>query len=398
LEILQDVVVVDVSHTVRTDLHTGIQRVVRETLSRWAGRRDVRLAAWNDEHGCLTRLSDQESERLLGWREELSRSGAPTAPPEPELAIRDVLVPLGCRLLLPEVPFPARARGLRGLVRAQVHGGLSVIGFDVVPIVAAETMASGMAETFCEYLSLVKHAERVSAISEASATAFRAFCEMVAAEGIPVPEVRAQPLPTEVRSVSRSEIAAARAALRLTGEPVVLVVGSHEPRKNHLAILEAAERLWASGLRFELLMVGGNEWRSDEFRRFVDRLRDEGRPINLRPRVTDTELWSAYRLARFTVFPSLLEGFGLPVAESIAAGTPVITSSHGSMAEIAAGGGALLVDPRDTDAITAQMRLLLTDDELVERLRNEARARDLGSWDDYAREVWEFFTADASAP
>jgi glycosyltransferase involved in cell wall biosynthesis len=279
-----------------------------------------------------------------------------------------------------------------------VHGGLSVIGFDVVPIVAAETMASGMAETFCDYLSLVKHAERVSAISEASATAFRAFCEMVAAEGIPVPEVRAQPLPTEVRSVSRSEIAAARAALRLTGEPVVLVVGSHEPRKNHLAILEAAERLWASGLRFELLMVGGNEWRSDEFRRFVDRLRDEGRPINLRPRVTDTELWSAYRLARFTVFPSLLEGFGLPVAESIAAGTPVITSSHGSMAEIAAGGGALLVDPRDTDAITAQMRLLLTDDEIVERLRNEARARNLGSWDDYAREVWEFFTADASAP
>jgi glycosyltransferase involved in cell wall biosynthesis len=285
---------------------------------------------------------------------------------------------------------------LRGLARAGVIGSLSVIGYDVIPVVGAETMERGMAETFCDFLSVVKLADHVSAISEGSAEAFRAFGEMLAAEGILGPAVKAHTLPTELRPLTDIEIEEARASLRLTGEPVVLAVGSHEPRKNHMAVLEACERLWGSGLRFELLMAGGSEWRYDEFKRCVDRLRDAGLPVNVRKRVTDTELWAAYRLARFSVFPSLLEGFGLPVAESIAAGTPVITSSHGSMAEIAAGGGALLVDPRDIDEITTQMRRLLTDDALLERLRRESRTRDLGTWDDYARDVWEFFTREAS--
>jgi glycosyltransferase involved in cell wall biosynthesis len=143
-------------------------------------------------------------------------------------------------------------------------------------------------------------------------------------------------------------------------------------------------------------MIGGSDWRSEGFRAYADRLDEAGWPIVIRRRVTDTELWAAYRIARFTVFPSLLEGFGLPIAESLASGTPVITSSYGSMAEIAAGGGALLVDPRNVDELETEMRRLLEDDDLLERLRKEARARDFGSWDAYANEVWEFFMQDAS--
>ncbi len=102
-------------------------------------------------------------------------------------------------------------------------------------------------------------------------------------------------------------------------------------------------------------------------------------------------------MARFSVFPSLLEGFGLPVAESLASGTPVITSRYGSMAEIARGGGALLVDPRDVDDLERQMRRLLTDDELLERLRDEARSRDFGTWDQYAHDVWSFLVGEELA-
>ncbi len=67
------------------------------------------------------------------------------------------------------------------------------------------------------------------------------------------------------------------------------------------------------------------------------------------------------------------------------------------MAEIASGGGALTVDPRNVDELEEQMRRLLTDDDLVEALHREARARDLGNWDDYARDVWEYLTGDATA-
>ena len=93
------------------------------------------------------------------------------------------------------------------------------------------------------------------------------------------------------------------------------------------------------------------------------------------------------------MFPSVNEGFGLPVAESLACGTPVITSNFGAMKEIAdAGGGALLVDPRDDDSVTDGMRALLTDDALLARLAAEAVARPVGSWDVYAEETWKRLT------
>lgn len=392
LEVLEDVVVVDPSHTISTDLHTGIQRVVRETLSRWVTAEDLRLVCWNEERGCLMRLAPEEYQRLRRWREELHESGAPEATRSPRYANGDMMIPFGCTVVVPEVPDPGHARALASLVSAQVVNSLSIIGYDLIPVVAAETTAPGVAGAFCEYLSLVRSARRLSAISDGTALSFRAFGQMLAAEGRSGPAVRTHPLPTESVCVTDEEVEDARVALSLTGKPLVLAVGSHEPRKNQMAVLEASERLWAEGQEFELLMPGGSHWRNREFVRYAERLHAEGCPINVRSRVTDTELWAAYQVARFTVYPSLVEGFGLPVAESLASGTPVITSSYGSMAEIGSGGGALLVDPRDVDDIVTQMRRLLTDDELVERLRREARRRDLGSWDEYAHDVWVFLT------
>ncbi len=203
--------------------------------------------------------------------------------------------------------------------------------------------------------------------------------------------MRAHPLPTSIPPVTDSDLDAARSSLGLRDLPLVLVVGVHDPRKNHLVVLEAAERLWRDGHVFELLFIGGGGWTAHEFDWHLQQLAGEGRSVSARRRASETELWAAYTLARFSVYPSLLEGFGLPIAESLALGTPVITSGYGSMAELAEGGGAVLVDPRDVSALTAQMRRLLTDDQLLETLRAEARERDFGSWESYASDVWSFF-------
>ena len=118
-----------------------------------------------------------------------------------------------------------------------------------------------------------------------------------------------------------------------------------------------------------------------------------GRPIESISAANDELLWSAYRLARFTVFPSLNEGFGLPIVESISCGTPVITSAFGSMSEIAGDGGALLVDPRDDHALADAMRLLLTDEVELDRLSAQARRRPLRTWDTYAAQTWDLLTS-----
>jgi glycosyltransferase involved in cell wall biosynthesis len=141
-------------------------------------------------------------------------------------------------------------------------------------------------------------------------------------------------------------------------------------------------------------MIGGSGWRGEEFDVYVEELRSRGRQIQVRRRPGEAELWASYRLARFTVFPSLVEGYGLPIAESLVSGTPVITSGYGSMGEVAEGGGTVTVDPRDVDAIAGAMAGLLEDDDLLHRLEDEAAARSWGSWDDYAAQVWRHLVGD----
>gem|GEM_PF-841946 len=390
LEVVRDRVLVDVTHTAAHDLHTGIQRVVREATSRWLQRSATSIVQWNYSTHSVKVLSDAEAERMVRWRSHVHAGGTQLQVRALEERTGRTAIPWRCTFVLPElVAHPSSCSGYRALATAGLLERFSMIGYDFVPMTAAETVAPGMTGHFGDYLSLVKHATHLSAISESAAREFRAFNEMLASQGLPGPAVFADLLPTRAPDIGPADLSAAREAFDLGALPVVLVVGSHEPRKNHLVVLEAADRLWADGHRFDLVFAGGSGWGGDRFKRYVDELLEQGRPLQLHERVGEKDLWALYRLARFTVFPSLLEGFGLPVAESIASGTPAVTSDFGSMAEIAAGGGAVTVDPRDPAAVLAAMATLLTDDAEHARLAAEAQARRWGTWDDYAGSLWE---------
>jgi glycosyltransferase involved in cell wall biosynthesis len=247
-----------------------------------------------------------------------------------------------------------------------------------------------MGADFAHYLAAVAHTERVAAISEAAAGEFKGWRHMLEGAGLAGPDITAVPLPVESPLPSRAAMETAREQLAVVGMPMVLVVGSHEPRKNHRAVLHAAELLWRDGLTFSLLFVGGNSWNSERFTRALHDLQAAGRPVHAVRALTDDLLRAAYTIAYCTLFPSFNEGFGLPVAESIASGTPVITSNFGSMREIAGPGGALLVDPRDDHDIARALKSLLTDDALRASLAREIRARPQRTWEEYAEETWDY--------
>jgi glycosyltransferase involved in cell wall biosynthesis len=147
--------------------------------------------------------------------------------------------------------------------------------------------------------------------------------------------------------------------------------------------------LWREGLDFELRILGhlGNE--RSPLVGLVPELQMLGRPLVQETGVSDLRIASSLLEARCLVFPSLHEGFGLPVAEALSHGVPVITSDFGSTRELADGNGGLLVDPEDVSAICDALRALLVDDELHARLVAEARARPARSWVDYAHDLWE---------
>lgn len=372
-------VLVDMEHTARTGLATGIQRVARETVRRWSSEHDIELIGWGEDQRTVRLLSAEERRKALTGTGEFQ---APSGPPA------EVVVPWEGTYLLPELSLE-RPRNERIAALAQfARCRTGVIGFDCVPMSTAETSAPGVSEAFATNLAAVRHMDHVSAISRAAATEYGGWRTMLASVGMEGPTISADVLPAEAADVSAAALEEARDHLTLPDTPMVLCVGTHEPRKNHLALLHAAELLWQEGHRFNLVLLGGRSWNDTRFRAALDEARSRNRPVDTPTAMTDDMLWAAYRLARCTVFPSLNEGFGLPVAESLACGTPVITSNYGSMAEIAAAGGALLVDPRDDHAIASALRTLLTDDEVHARLVAEARGRPRRTWDDYAQDVW----------
>ena len=368
-------VVVDVDFSARHDLHTGIQRVVRETVPRWAAVHDLTLVAWTSPGGAYRRLARQEEDRVLRWRQVGGLGRTETS--DPEHVAERLVVPRGAVVLLPENPSPDSCPPLVGMSLFS-DNQVALIGYDCIPALSPELIHHGLPDRFMRYLEVVKHADRVVAISAGATTEFAGFAAMLGAQGLDGPSVVECSLPVEVPP--------GQAAVR-SGPPLVVSVGSFEPRKNQLALLHAAEHLWRAGLRFELQFIGGGGW-ATEFDLMMRRLKRDGRPVSRLTAITDDALWATIRAARCTVFISLHEGFGLPVAESLACGVPCLTSNYGSTREIAEGGGAITVDPRDDAAVQDALRRLLTDDDLVESLRGAALARPSRTWDDYAGELW----------
>jgi glycosyltransferase involved in cell wall biosynthesis len=202
---------------------------------------------------------------------------------------------------------------------------------------------------------VARAADRVFAVSE--------FTKREAVELLGVPEEQVTVVGNAVETVFSPDGRAAEG-------DYVLAVGTLEPRKNLRRVAEAAARVGV-----ELRVVGARGWGGVETPGWVGEVADE-------------ELAALYRGARTFVFPSLYEGFGIPVLEAMASGAPVVTSRGGATEEVA-GGAAVLVDPLDLDSIAAGIEeAAARRDEL--RALGLARARTY-SWQsvaDAVERVW----------
>lgn len=181
-------------------------------------------------------------------------------------------------------------------------------------------------------------------------------------------------------------LASLRQRYRLPGD-FILFVGSLEPRKNIVRLLAAYARLPATLRRdVHLVIAGGRGWLNDDIRPTVRNL-GVAEQVHFLGYVPEAELPGLYSLATVFAYPSLYEGFGLPVLEAMQCGTPVLTSNVSALPEIA-GEAAVLVTPTEVDDIAAGLTRLLEDTALRVELsaRGLARAR-LFSWERCAQET-----------
>ncbi len=292
--------------------------------------------------------------------------------------------PPGAWIVLPEVPYGGRAEALRDY--AHRHGWrLAVILHDALPNNEPAVFPLGIPDAHEAFLRAVAGADLVLPVSEFTAAAWRRF---LAAKGLPVP-------PTTVCVPGADTCARARGAgprQRDASAPVrMLCVSGVRPRKNHRALLAAFERAVAArpDLELELCLVGKPQlFNEDNVPEAVCSF------CNQHPgRVTWIEwveysaLQSLYEECDFTVFPSVLEGWGLPIVESLWFGKPCICANFGAMAQTAAGGGCLTVDVRDPRALADAILELAGEPERRAALAAEAAGRKLRTWEEYARET-----------
>jgi glycosyltransferase involved in cell wall biosynthesis len=164
-------------------------------------------------------------------------------------------------------------------------------------------------------------------------------------------------------------------------------VGAIQKRKNIARLVEAFETVDNS---WRLVLVGSAGYGADEILARIERSPARAR-IAVTGYVTPESLAGWYSRAMVFAFPSLDEGFGMPVLEAMASGIPVLTSSRSALPEVA-GDAAWLVDPEDTEALAQALRSMTERRELREDLarRGVLRARRF-TWEKAVRETWDVY-------
>lgn len=187
------------------------------------------------------------------------------------------------------------------------------------------------------------------------------------------------------KSLPRDLVETVRSKLHLPRHYVLYVSRIEHPAKNHVGLIEAFRSLKQStNLPHKLVLVGSPSFRSQEV---YEAARSLGDQIMFTGFVSTQDLPAVYNAADAFVFPSLYEGFGLPVLEAMACGVPVAASNVSAVPEVA-GEAAILFDPYDIREITQAMGRLLTDNDLRDALRQRGfeRAKEF-SWEKTARET-----------
>ncbi len=188
-----------------------------------------------------------------------------------------------------------------------------------------------------------------------------------------------------------ARLCAVRDRYIIGARPFILALSRLEPRKNFVRLIEAfAQARLEAKLPHRLVIGGGKGWLYDEiFRRVVElKLQDD---VHFTGFVADADLPALYSAAEFFVYPSLYEGFGLPIVEALACGTPVLAADNSCLPE-AGGAGALYVKAEDVGSIAAGIMRLATDAALHAQLRRAGLSHAAHfTWERSARQLLDAY-------
>jgi FkbM family methyltransferase len=386
-----------VDHTIDCEVNTGIQRTVRGVAAGLLqSGQTVRFVKWDSRRQACVLISAADRDRLAKWNGPVISDEDRKVYRHNSRALIDEVPQRSDWLFIPEATYISNQSEpiTLNLIRwGREHGmRIGCIFYDAIPLRRPE-FADAVAATK-QYMRSLSCVDAIWSISAWSAADLLAFWDFENVRDIPPVYSVALPGVFDSRRNEKSG----------WSENLVLSVGTVEPRKNQVALIHAfqAYRRRNPGSNWRLVLVGNlHHLVAAE----VTAATNADRSIQYLGHLSDDELAALYNRCAFTVFPSVEEGFGLPILESIWHGKPCICANFGSMAEVAEGGGCLTCDTRDSSALKAALEQLITDAELRSSLGEEAQRRSATNWTSYAetllQSAWPigqiYYLAEATA-
>jgi glycosyltransferase involved in cell wall biosynthesis len=381
----------DVTSAASSPVNMGVQRTVRGLYTHMKVHEPITPVRWDFSAKRYSRLSVREQNFLdhpfasytgseatpgrwgwrnytEGWKDDWTRKRRGISHEE--------LLEAGNLLLIPDLCWDARIHAWAHL--AGLPGRKVAIFHDAMPL-RIPGQADSHDKLFARYVQALGSLDLVICISQEVERDLIHYWK----------EFGLQPKPTRV--IPWPVPFVGERPDNLPNQPArqIIYVSRLKLRKNHLVLLDACESLWREGAQFSLDLIGIEDAFTDTrtILRKVKALAAKGRPVHWRKHISEAELAHAYRDCSFTVFPSKLEGFGLPIIESLWHGRPVICGRNGAIGEVATGGGCYQIDQNNPDELAQAIHLLLTDKPVYDRLYSEGCVRAFRPWDDYLDEL-----------
>jgi len=385
--------ITDLSYWVDTtsafDGNSGIQRVTRYLA---AGLDQlgypVEYLCWSNTDVAPVRCPGERRRKLARWNGPPARGWWQNAMRSRRGAAAGNERDIGGWLIVPELTYHdilnQRAQAdLAPLLIEHAHRmgkRAAFVFYDLIPMTTPGYEELRGAHAL--YLRHLAQSDLILAISHHSAAALaRHFRDNLQLAAALQPSIRVVPLPPEFPGWPRETFTAREYP------PVEIVsIGSIEPRKNQAMLLRAFNALSAEHpeIAARLCLIGHI---FPELREEIAGLAAVNPHVEIVGYLPDSQMIERLRRSHFTVFPSVEEGFGLPIAESLWFGKPCLCANFGAMAEIADGGGCLAIDMRSETEIRRALERLISDEGFLRRLTEEAASRHLATWRDYAAEV-----------
>jgi glycosyltransferase involved in cell wall biosynthesis len=365
-------IVIDVTNSCHDAANSGVVRVTRRLSRTLQETTDPLFVVWDSQNSEYLWPTHDEFRQLSEFNGPVLRSTQPLS--------GSFKGAEGAWLLMPESKPEAAFRTIRNFAHGR-RMRVAAVFYDSIPLLRPDLCNEEVRTTHGDYMRGLAECDVVIPISVFSATCLRTFWQEqgIRAGALVIPNL----LPGEFGGSRRSlESKESRAAS-------MLCVSTLEPRKNHRNLIQACLLMEERhpDLDWSLTLIGNRYQGAFDIADFVEETAARNRRIKWLGIVEDAVLEEQYQAAAFTVYPSVIEGFGLPIVESIWHGKPCICSCDGVMGELALEGGCLTTHVENVEELYRTIWTLATDDSLLQRLTREAQSRTLKTWNDYAEEL-----------